>query len=364
MSTECPVCREPIPWRRTFFSTAWSRWRCDACDSLLRINVGRRFLAGVLWVVLYYLVTRVIRVPLNWDFAATMLSFAVVLWIHFLYFECATVVERCGFRCGKCGYDLQGQVEPRCPECGRELGSTETARLQRVHSGMDTGSASGGRRRTGWIAIGMMALLFSATVAAVIGTHMFRAGTAKPSSTVRTGQMLQALQDFSGSHGGSGPVHAIELVLGGDLRAADFTTADSMSAARAISVGEVSLVKFDVLAPERQRSIVSSVREALLRGTIAHRLGDFVFTHQGIDLSASDPRLWVVIWSPDPDQNAALQTLDTIPVGVASGEVIQVKTVSFLEALSEQNTIRVEHGLAPLDNPFAVTHSEPMVQKP
>jgi hypothetical protein len=46
-----------------------------------------------------------------------------------LLFDRPRVIERCGLRCRGCGYDLQGQVEPRCPECARELDADERAAL-------------------------------------------------------------------------------------------------------------------------------------------------------------------------------------------------------------------------------------------
>jgi len=116
---ECPVCRTPLP-RTYFMRTAWSRWTCRHCGSLLGINIKRRLLGVIpLFALMLPLVFLAGRVGLSdwWGPALLILFVPPVL----LLVDRAVVVERCGFRCRDCGYDLQGQVTPRCPECGREF---------------------------------------------------------------------------------------------------------------------------------------------------------------------------------------------------------------------------------------------------
>ena len=113
---ECPVCRTPLPLNY-FLRTAWSRWRCGHCGSLLGINTKRRLLSLLPFlfiVILLFILTG--RLGLGTLY--TCLIFVPIWAAYFLLVDRAVVIERCGFRCKKCGYNLQGQVVPRCPECG------------------------------------------------------------------------------------------------------------------------------------------------------------------------------------------------------------------------------------------------------
>jgi hypothetical protein len=125
---ECPVCRNPLRWTY-ILRTLWSQWRCERCRSLLGINRGRRLLAIVPFVGMTLCVTMVVsRMGLG-DFAIIPVIIGLAA-PYFLLIDRAVVLERCGFRCRQCGYDLQGQTVPRCPECGREFDAGERARLE------------------------------------------------------------------------------------------------------------------------------------------------------------------------------------------------------------------------------------------
>jgi hypothetical protein len=75
-------------------------------------------------------VTRVVRVPWSLDLPLVLVVMAAVLVPYFVLFERTRVLERKGFRCRQCGYDLQGQLEPRCSECGLGFNETEKAWLK------------------------------------------------------------------------------------------------------------------------------------------------------------------------------------------------------------------------------------------
>ncbi|MBU0717492.1 MAG: hypothetical protein KJ749_04520 [Planctomycetes bacterium] len=118
LSTVCPVCRHPLPW--TFvLRPIWSQWRCTMCGSLLEINTTRRLLMLIPFAAVLLLsisLASAIGVHTTW-----VLAFVTLLALIPIVLQPPRVIERCGFRCKTCGYDLQGQVVPRCPECGREL---------------------------------------------------------------------------------------------------------------------------------------------------------------------------------------------------------------------------------------------------
>ncbi len=119
---ECPVCRHPLSWTY-LLRPLWSQWRCRHCASLLGIDVRRRLLLVIpLVLALPIGALALSRLGFN-DFAILV---ALAFWGPlFACLDRARVVERCGFRCKRCGYDLQGQVTPRCPECGRHLDTQE-----------------------------------------------------------------------------------------------------------------------------------------------------------------------------------------------------------------------------------------------
>ena len=129
MPVECPNCRQSIPRIRLFVTPAWGRWRCGSCGSLLGIDVRRRLLATIPWVGILFFLIFVVRITsLGLVIAVPMIIAAGIL--NFFLFDRAVVRDRTGFRCRECGYDLQGQVEARCPECGAEFDLAELAAHQ------------------------------------------------------------------------------------------------------------------------------------------------------------------------------------------------------------------------------------------
>ena len=57
-------------------------------------------------------------------------------------------------RCTRCGYDLVGFADPKCPRCGKE-NPTRTSKP-------DDGEESGGRQVRLWIAVGVVLLMMIA----------------------------------------------------------------------------------------------------------------------------------------------------------------------------------------------------------
>ncbi|UCC29116.1 MAG: hypothetical protein JSU86_13045 [Phycisphaerales bacterium] len=361
MPIECPNCREPIPWSRVFFTTAWGSWTCNGCGSLLGVNVRRRLLGVAVLIIILLSVTSIVRVPLSWDLPIVLLIFLAVWVPYFLLFERARVLERRGFRCHRCGYDLQGQVDPRCPECGLEFSAADTARVARAKHDEDTERLARRGRHARLVVI-IAALLFLGTVLGV-GLTLYMA-QARPVYAAETRKLLNALVAYSQGNSGLPLDHAIGMALDGHLVSADFVSFDSLTSAESVPLADISLSQFDELSVERKETVVRMAAEALPRRTVAHRLGDFVFTHHGVDLPGADPNLWLVIWSPDPGQNPRLQPQDVIPIGLVSGKVIQAQALKLVDMLPAQNQLRAEHSLPPLSSPFTVTHAKPMAAQP
>ena len=170
MAAECPVCRTGIPWHRTFRTSAWGKWRCDGCESLLTVDIRWRFVALGVAVAAMFSATRVVRAPQAWDLPVVVVVMSTVMIPYFLFLERARVLDRCGFRCQGCGYDLRGQSAARCPECGQNFNPDELARVQKSYSAVQPGSKVA--RRTGVVLVTLV-LVFVTTVLLVVGTAKF-----------------------------------------------------------------------------------------------------------------------------------------------------------------------------------------------
>ena len=124
MAIKCPHCRHPVSWfRRLFLALVIYEWDCDNCNSRLRFDGNRRYLIG--WVVVLVSVSAIIwfvngGTNLSLGFLATLVT---LVYVSTVFFERVVVIDGRGVRCPKCGYDLRGQAEPRCPECNTSFDS-------------------------------------------------------------------------------------------------------------------------------------------------------------------------------------------------------------------------------------------------
>ena len=361
MPAECPQCRRRIPWTRTFFTTAWGRWRCEGCGSLLGINVARRLalaLGGAALIVL--VVERLGSLGFGYVVALPTVIAAFGLLLYFL--DSAVVHERVGFRCRSCGYDLQGQKEPRCPECGAAFEPPETGFETSPDPHREPVSSSAVRsRRATVIMVVIMVFLVGAQILGIV-VFRTRARTLRAAPEVKP--VLEAVRTFAAAHEGRGPQHTIQLTLDGYLTPMEFVAFDSLTAAESVPLGDVSLAQFDQAPPEQKQAIAQAIIERLPQEIIAHRLGDFVFTYHGIGLATPDPNLWVVVWSPDPSQNPRPKPEDALTIGLAGGDIITHRLAELPERWAAQNRLRTDLGLPPLTRLSAVTHANPMVPAP
>ncbi len=170
MSLECPTCRERVSFLRTIRTTAWGRFRCPACGSILGIDFKRRMLALIPWVGIILFLLHIVRVQ-DYGLHVVISTFALAFVVVFYLFDRVALIERRAFCCKKCGYDLRGQVEHRCPECGTPFDPGEKARiLARIGSPPP-------KAKHRWIVV-VLILLLALTLMANILTY--RAGRAGP----------------------------------------------------------------------------------------------------------------------------------------------------------------------------------------
>ncbi|MFQ5805108.1 MAG: hypothetical protein ACE5I3_01520 [Phycisphaerae bacterium] len=191
---ECPVCRQPLRWTY-LVRPMWSQWSCERCGSLLGIDRKRRVLAILLIAVLAP-VAAVYLPRAGWS-NFTILPATLMVWLpFFLLLDRATVLERHGFRCQQCGYDLRGQVVPRCPECGREFDAAE-------RSVLETGvfpDAPAGRRSRAWLGIALLvfAVLLTSLAVGITRYKVVKARAARRQA-IAARQAAQAANSSSAS---------------------------------------------------------------------------------------------------------------------------------------------------------------------
>ncbi len=166
---ECPNCRARISFFRAFRTTAWGRFQCNDCSSVLAIDVKRRFLAVGLWLGVVYVLLEFFRVQ-DYGLAATIAVNVGTCLAMLCLFEKVVVIERRAFCCRRCGYSLQGLPTHRCPECGTPF---DPAQQQRIAERIGSPPPKSKYR---WVAVVLIVILTKAMVANLVA---FRAARAK-----------------------------------------------------------------------------------------------------------------------------------------------------------------------------------------
>ena len=179
--------------------------------------------------------------------------------------------------------------------------------------------------------------------------------------TADTQIVLDGVLDFASGHDGQGPAHALQLVTSAGLSETDFVTSGSATGIDDVPAGDADLVAFMLLPPGDQAEVADAAAEALPRGTIAHRLGDFVFTYHGIGFANADGELWIVVMSADPDVNPSQPPSGMVSIGRADGTVTMFTVNQMAVQLQGQNAIRDASDLPPLPDLATVTHDQPAV---
>lgn len=199
-----------------------------------------------------------------------------------------------------------------------------------------------------------------------------------PTPVSETQSILVAMKGFHDERG-SLPGHAVELVDAPYLTAGEFTSAFSGTSVTRVPVGGASLGQLDFMRQEARDRVIRAALKGLPPGTVAHRLGDYVFTYHGIYPKKADPGLWLVVASPDPAASSrpAVSLYDfpfaptsrpsaraTIAVGRVDWTVLEIAAGEFAAALEKQNKLRADFNLPPLPDPKTVTHKRPAVATP
>ena len=140
------------------------------------------------------------------------------------------------------------------------------------------------------------------------------------------------------------------------METVDLVAMNSMTTEQDVPIGNVTLEQFDLLVePERSKAVQAAVA-TIPPDAVAHRCGDFVFVHHAIDLNACDPRLWIVVWSHDPDSGFNLFSKTKGVIGLCDGTVTEFEIDDLPALLIDQNAIRATLNLPPLSDPRKVLH--------
>lgn len=165
------------------------------------------------------------------------------------------------------------------------------------------------------------------------------------------------------------PTHGAELIGAPGVQATEFIDWTDMrnggpaARMRAARVGALSLTDFASATSSEQAQALGAAK--LPANVVAHRLGDCVFVHHGIDLSRNnDPaagKLWLIVMCGQGSgtRQAVIVTLDGTSITHASSGTA---ARTFLKKeLAEQNVLRARWGLPPIPDPRMVTEASPGV---
>lgn len=174
-----------------------------------------------------------------------------------------------------------------------------------------------------------------------------------------TSPVLDAILVYAGDHDRAGPKHAAELVARGYLRASDLILPESQTQADQIAIGKTTLAGLESMRREPAREEAEAAAAKLPPNTVAHRLGDWVFTYHGITLNPPpDGQLWLAVQCLDPDLNPE-SSLSEIVAWRGDGKSLSFSDSSFSAGLRQQNFLRRSLGLPSLPDPRQVTHGRP-----
>lgn len=171
--------------------------------------------------------------------------------------------------------------------------------------------------------------------------------------------IVNAILAHAKDHNGKGPQHAAQLIDDNNM-ALMFVSGLWGTIPSAVPIGNVDLVQFESMSEAKRDTEIRAAVKSMPPGVIAHRLGDYVFTYHGMDLSNADPDLWIVVQMSD-QSSLSLVSIPVTIVGMADGRAYSYQAGNFKADLAAQNQLRAKYNLPPLPDPRKVTHAQPAV---
>jgi len=199
-------------------------------------------------------------------------------------------------------------------------------------------------------------MIFAAQMAPVTGaTQMWQVQQAQS----ETQMLVNAMHQWYLQHPNKSLEHGLQLMVDGPRVPWDYIGGTSETYLTDVPVADTTLERMQFLGPNRQRQVVDRAIQQMPDNVVAHRVGDFVFTHHGIDFDTAVSDLWLVVYAPDSDANTLSAQESTITVGLMSRKVIEVDLDDVPDPLGQQNELRRQAGLPPLVDPRTITHDQP-----
>jgi len=156
----------------------------------LGISVKRRLFATIPWIVLVVYLLMVLNI-MSWGFTVGVPVLIVIGFANYTFFERIIVHERRGFCCKECGYDLQGQTEAYCPECGRSLDDDEKRMMALTDPGGVVEPVPSASRFRLLLVIVVIALLILAVAGHAVHLYMLRQSRLSGAQGTSPSQPLQ-----------------------------------------------------------------------------------------------------------------------------------------------------------------------------
>jgi hypothetical protein len=183
----------------------------------------------------------------------------------------------------------------------------------------------------------------------------------------------QAVLDALRKHADNPPGHAARLVASRELAPTQFVLSQTGGPGpESILVGRTTLRELSGMADSAQERELARAEAEMPKDVIAHRVGDVVFTHHGVDMKNGNEDLWLFVAeirtaapagpviTPDPSMpGPRIRTRRPRPIPTpapgqtsvwlvgTNGGTVNIVT-DLLTATAEQNQLRSEQGLPPL----------------
>jgi type IV secretory pathway TrbD component/predicted RNA-binding Zn-ribbon protein involved in translation (DUF1610 family) len=168
---------------------------------------------------------------------------------------------------------------------------------------------------------------------------------------------------YAQNHNGQGPDHALRLLVDGACEGFDYCSVWTDTYEANVPVGDITLPEFAKLTREEQTRRLDDLVAGWPDNVVAHRVGDYVYTYHGMELTEGvpDPALVVVLETLDPDANRGNPTSFDVTVVQADGSTQVILAANFTTWLTEQNAVRQKSGLPALPDVRQVRHGSPAV---
>ncbi|MGD9790110.1 MAG: hypothetical protein AB7Q00_02375 [Phycisphaerales bacterium] len=116
----------------------------------------------------------------------------------------------------------------------------------------------------------------------------------------------------------------------------------------------LTLLNLQTMPSMQQTKAIDALAANLPSNVVAHRVGDVVFTYHGVPRVGQNPKLWVLIITPDPASPVPAGMSISHFVGYVDGTSAEIPDADFAAELQKQNARRTRVGLSPIPDPSTI----------